>query len=45
MHTSISLIIFYKLYSVTTLGHPEPLPLENHVHIVALTLDLQKVFF
>ena len=31
VHTLISLIIFYKLYSVTTPGHPEPLLLENHV--------------
>jgi hypothetical protein len=30
---------------MTTLGHPKPLSLENHVHVVALTPDLQRVFF
>jgi hypothetical protein len=45
VHTLISLIIFNKLYSVATPGHPEPLLLENHVRIVALTLDLQRVSF
>jgi len=42
-HTSISPIIFYKLCSVATPEHPEPLLLENHVRIVALTPDLQRV--
>jgi hypothetical protein len=28
-----------------TLRHPEPLLLENRIHIVALTPDLQKVSF
>jgi hypothetical protein len=45
IYTSISLIIFVKLYSVTTLEHPEPLLLENHVRIVALIPDLQRVSF
>ncbi len=38
-------IFSYKLYSVATPGHPEPVPLENHVRIVALTPDLQRVSF
>jgi hypothetical protein len=45
LHTLISPIIFYKLYSVATPGHPEPLLLESHVHIVALTPNLQRVSF
>jgi hypothetical protein len=45
VHTLISLIFSYKLYSVATPGHPEPLLLENHVHIIALTPDLQRVSF
>jgi hypothetical protein len=45
VHTSISLIIFYKLCSVATLGHPKSLSLENHGCIVALTPDLQRVSF
>jgi hypothetical protein len=45
VHTSISPIIFYKLCSVATPRHLEPLPLENHVRIVALTSDLQRVSF
>ena len=45
VHTSISPIIFYKLYSVATPGHPKLFPLENHVRIVALTPDLQRVSF
>jgi hypothetical protein len=44
-HTLISLIFSYKLYSVATPGHPEPLSLENHVRIIALTPDLQRVSF
>jgi hypothetical protein len=40
IHTLISLIIFYKLYSVATLRHLEPFLLENHNRIVALTPDL-----
>jgi len=30
---------------MATPGHPRPLVLENHVHIVALTPDLQRVSF
>jgi len=45
VHTLISPIIFCKLYSVATPGYPEPLLLENHVHIVALTPNLQRVSF
>ena len=45
VHTLVSLIFSYKLYSVATPGHPEPLLLENHVHIIALTPDLQRASF
>jgi len=45
VHISISLIFSYKLYSVATPRHTKPLLLENHVHIVALTPDLQRVSF
>jgi hypothetical protein len=41
MHTLTSPIIFHKLYSVATPGHPMPLLLEYHVVIVALLADLQ----
>jgi hypothetical protein len=34
-----------KLYSVATSGHLKPLLLEYHVVIIALTPDLQRVFF
>jgi hypothetical protein len=34
-----------KLYSVATPGHPKPLLLEYYVVIIALTPDLQRVFF
>ena len=44
-HTLISSIIFWKLYSVATPGYPKPLLLENHVRIVTLTPDLQRVSF
>jgi hypothetical protein len=30
---------------MATPGHPEPLSLENHVYIIALTPDLQRVSF
>jgi hypothetical protein len=30
---------------MATPGHPKPLPLENHVRIIALTPDLQRVSF
>jgi hypothetical protein len=45
VHTSISSIFSYKLYSMATPRHPEPLLLENHVCIIALTPDLQRVSF
>jgi hypothetical protein len=45
VHTLIFPIIFYKLYSIVTLGYPKPLLLENHIYIVALTPDLQRVSF
>jgi hypothetical protein len=45
VHTLIYPIFSYKLYSVATLGHPEPLLLENHVRIIGLTPDLQRVSF
>jgi hypothetical protein len=45
VHTLISPIIFNKLCSVAILGHLAPLLLENHVRIVALTPDLQRVSF
>ena len=37
--------IFYKLYSMATSGYLKALLLENHVHIVAFTPDLQRVSF
>jgi hypothetical protein len=45
VHTLISPIFSCKLYSIATPGHPKPLSLENHVRIIALTLDLQRVSF
>ena len=45
IHTLISLIIFYKLYSIATPRYPKPLLLENHVGIVALMPSLQRVSF
>jgi hypothetical protein len=45
VHTLISPIIFYKLCSVATLGHPKLLLLENYILIVALTPNLQRVSF
>ena len=45
MYTSISPVFSYKSYSVATPRHPEPLLLENHVRIIALTPDLQRVSF
>jgi hypothetical protein len=40
IYTLIPPVIFYKLYSVAIAGH-----LENHVYIIALTPDLQRVSF
>jgi len=45
VHTLISLIFSYKLYSMATPGHFKPLLLENHVRIIALTLNSQRVSF
>jgi hypothetical protein len=45
MHTLISPIIFYKLYSIATPGHLIPPLLEYHVVIIALIADLQRFFF
>jgi hypothetical protein len=45
VYTLISPIFPYKLYSVATPRHLEPLLLENHVRIIALTPDLQRVSF
>jgi len=45
VHTLISLIYFSKLYSVANPGQLRPLPLENYIHIVTPTLDLQRVSF
>jgi len=42
MHTSIPLILFYMSYSIATPGHLKPLLPENHVRIIALTLDFAK---
>ena len=43
LHTLMSPISFNKLSSVATPGHPEPLPLPNHLRTVALAPDLEKV--
>jgi len=45
MHILISLIIFYKLYSVATPRYFEFFLLENHGYIIALTSNLQRVSF
>jgi hypothetical protein len=45
VHTLMSPISFYKLYSVATPEHLELLLLENHVRIITLTPDLQRVSF
>jgi len=42
-HLNISYI--FLLCSMATPGHLESLLLENHVYIIAFTLDLQKVSF
>lgn len=33
----------FETYSIATPGHPEPLPLENYICIIALTHDLQSL--
>jgi hypothetical protein len=45
VHTLISPIFSYNLYSVATPGHPKPFLLENYGRIVALTPDLQRISF
>jgi hypothetical protein len=45
VHMSISPIFSYKLYSVAIPGHLESPLLENHVRIIALAPDLQRVSF
>jgi hypothetical protein len=45
VHTLISPLFSFKLCSMATLGNPGPLPLENHVCIVAFTANLQRVSF
>jgi hypothetical protein len=45
MHTSISPIFSYKLYPVATPRHSKPLPLLNHLRIITLTPNLQRVSF
>jgi len=45
VHTLISLIIFNNSCFIAIPRHPKPLLLENHVYIIALTPDLQRVSF
>jgi hypothetical protein len=45
IHISAQPIILYKSYSVVTFGPPKPVLLNNYFCVVALTLDLQAVFF
>jgi hypothetical protein len=45
MYILISPIFFYKSCSVAASGYSKTLLLENHVHIVALMPDLQRVSF
>jgi hypothetical protein len=45
VHTLIFPITFYTLCSLATPGYFKPLLLENHLYIVALTSDLQRVSF
>jgi hypothetical protein len=45
VHTPMPPVFSYKSYSVATPGHPEPLPLKNHIRIIALTPDLQSVSY
>jgi hypothetical protein len=43
VYALISLIFLHKLCSVATTEHSEPLLLENHISVVALQPDLQRV--
>ena len=45
VHMLTSPIILYKLRSIATPRHPEPLILENYIRIVVLGPDLQAVSF
>ena len=45
IHTSISPIFSYKLYSVATPGHSKHLSPENYIRVIALTPDLHRVSF
>jgi hypothetical protein len=45
VYTLISPIFSCKLYFIAIPGHPKPVLLENHVCIIAFTLDLQRVSF
>ena len=45
MYTLIPPIMFYKLYSMATPGHLNPLLLEYYVYIITLTPNLQRVSF
>ena len=45
VYTLRSLIIFYKSCSIATPEHSKPLLLKNHIHIIALMPDLQRVTF
>src|SRR5438034_1216744 len=45
MHTLILFMIFYKLYSVATLGYLKPFLLEYYVITIVLTPNLQRVSF
>jgi hypothetical protein len=45
LHTLISPILFNKLCSSSTPRHPKPLLLENYVHVVNHTPNLQRVSF
>ena len=43
VHASVSLILLHKSCSMVTTEHSEPLLLENHIGVVALQPDLQRV--
>ena len=44
-HLNISYTFLNKLCSEATPGHPKPLLLENYVHVVGHTPNLQRVSF
>jgi hypothetical protein len=45
IYTLISFIFSYKLYSIATFKYFKSIPLENHVRIIALMPNLQRVSF